>query len=171
MGGADTEIDDVDHRRAARDGVVPAASRIAKTSRRLRLRSEASARFEKGTDPEVIDLAHRRFAELLAGVRGPARGRHGRRAGRAARPSARCACARARLNRLLGTDLDAPTHRRAARADRVRGRPVVGEDTDVTIPSWRYDSSTEIDVVEEVARLHGYCRSAAPCRRRRTPAA
>ncbi len=38
---------------------------IVKSSRRHKLRSEASARFEKGTDPEVIDLAMRRFATLL----------------------------------------------------------------------------------------------------------
>src|SRR5690606_36967024 len=38
---------------------------IARTSRRLGLRTEASARFEKGTDPEVLELAALRFAELL----------------------------------------------------------------------------------------------------------
>src|SRR3546814_10751917 len=38
---------------------------IVKSSRRHKLRSEASARFEKGADPEIVDLAMRRFAELL----------------------------------------------------------------------------------------------------------
>src|SRR5690606_34819722 len=65
MGGADTEIDG-----STTDVLLEMAwflpIAIARTSRRLRLRSEASARFEKGTDPEVIDLAHRRFAELVA---------------------------------------------------------------------------------------------------------
>src|SRR4030095_15234972 len=31
-------------------------------------------------------------------------------------------------------------------------------DVEVAVPSWRYDSSTEIDVVEEVARHYGYSR-------------
>src|SRR3546814_14141813 len=31
-----------------------------------------------------------------------------------------------------------------------------GDELEVQIPSWRYDSATEIDVIEEVARHHGY---------------
>ena len=153
MGGADTEID-----ASTTDVLLEMAwflpISVAKTSRRLRLRSEASARFEKGTDPEIIDLAHRRFAELLADsgarleagtvdVRGqlpdrtPVRVRTGR------------------LNRLLGTDLEA-TEIAELLEPIGFATTVVGEDTDVTIPSWRYDSTVEIDVVEEVARTYGY---------------
>ncbi len=154
MGGADTEID-----ASTTDVLLEMAwflpIGIAKTSRRLRLRSEASARFEKGTDPEVIDLAHRRFAELVGVLRCPARGRHRRRAGRAARAPAGPGAHRpgqppARHGARRGRD------REAAGADRLRGRRCGGDDTDVTIPSWRYDSSSEIDVVEEVARHYGY---------------
>jgi phenylalanyl-tRNA synthetase beta chain len=156
MGGADTEIGP-----STTDVLVEMAwflpIGVAKTSRRLRLRSDASARFEKGTDPEAIDLAHRRLAELLApagawieagtvDVRGDLPDREPVRV------------RTARVNRLLSTDLD---------RDRVAGllAPIgfgstpAGDgdgDLDVTIPSWRYDSSTEIDVIEEVARLYGY---------------
>ena len=38
---------------------------IARTSKRLHLRSEASARFERGCDPEGIDRAARRVIELI----------------------------------------------------------------------------------------------------------
>jgi phenylalanyl-tRNA synthetase beta chain len=153
MGGADTEID-----ASTTDAVVEMAwflpISIAKTSRRLRLRSEASARFEKGTDPEIIDVAHRRFAELLAAS--GARLEAGTVDARGELPDRSPVRVRTgRLNRLLGTDLDAA---------RIAGllvpigfeATVVGDDADVAIPSWRYDSSTEIDVVEEVARTYGY---------------
>ena len=64
MGGATSEIDD-----ATTDVLLEMAwfhpIGIVKSSRRHKLRSEASARFEKGTDPEVVDLAMRRFAALL----------------------------------------------------------------------------------------------------------
>src|SRR5690606_32101474 len=41
---------------------------IARSSRRLGLRSEASMRFERGADPAMADLAARRFAELAIRV-------------------------------------------------------------------------------------------------------
>jgi phenylalanyl-tRNA synthetase beta chain len=153
MGGADTEIDD-----ATTDVLVEMAwflpIAVAKTSRRLRLRSEASARFEKGTDPEVIDLAHRRFAELLAG--GGARLEAGTVDVRGDLPDRRPVRVRTeRVNRLLGTDLDAPRIADLLAPIGFEAR-VEGDDTEVTIPTWRYDSSSEIDVVEEVARLYGY---------------
>jgi phenylalanyl-tRNA synthetase beta chain len=152
MGGADTEIDG-----STTDVLLEMAwfrpIAIAKTSRRLRLRSEASARFEKGTDPEVIDLAHRRFAELLGGG---ARLEKGTVDVRGELPDRRPVRVRTeRLNRLLGTDFDAS--RVAELIEPIGfGATVVGDDTDVTIPSWRYDSTEEIDVVEEVARMYGY---------------
>jgi phenylalanyl-tRNA synthetase beta chain len=60
-----------------------------------------------------------------------------------------------RLNRLLGTDLAGPDI--AGLLEPIGfAATVTGEDTEVAIPSWRYDSSTEIDVVEEVARHYGY---------------
>lgn len=153
MGGSDTEIDG-----STTDVLLEMAwflpIGIAKTSRRLRLRSEASARFEKGTDPEVIDLAHRRFAELVAAS--GARLEQGSADVRGELPERRPVRVRtARLNRLLGTDLT-PADVVSVLAPIGFEAAVDGDDTFVTVPSWRYDSSTEIDVVEEVARHHGY---------------
>ncbi|HEY2999437.1 MAG TPA: phenylalanine--tRNA ligase subunit beta [Acidimicrobiales bacterium] len=161
MGGADTEID------AGTSDVLlemawflPIA--IAKTSRRLRLRSEASARFEKGTDPEVIDLAHRRFAELVAGS--GSRLEAGTVDVRGDLPDRRPVTVRTgRLNRLLGTDLTggevAALLEPIGFASTVEGDPAATDGrVAVTVPPWRYDSATEIDVVEEVARHHGYTK-------------
>ena len=162
MGGADTEIDG-----STTDVLLEMAwflpIAIAKTSRRLRLRSEASARFEKGTDPEVIELAHARFAELLA--RSGARLEAGMVDVRGELPAREPIRVRTeRLNRLLGTELTAgqitelltPIGFASDPAGGAAGYPT--DDVEVTVPPWRYDSSTEIDVVEEVARLYGYSR-------------
>lgn len=156
MGGADTEIDD-----ATNDVLLEMAwfqpLAIARTSRRLKLRSEASARFEKGCDPEMIELAHARFAELLAASGG--RAESGQVDRRGELPSRRPVGVRVqRVNDLLGS--------RLTQQDMSDLLTPIGYETvastdellEVTIPSWRYDSATEIDVVEEVARLYGYTR-------------
>lgn len=155
MGGADTEIDD-----SSTDVLLEMAwflpLAIAKTSRRLKLRSEASARFDKGADPGVVDLAFLRYAELLApsGARPEtgavkAVGELPDRSPIRVRP--------ARVNQVLGSDI--PTDDMVALLAPIGfASTPAGDDLDVEIPSWRYDSSTEIDVVEEIGRLYGYSR-------------
>ena len=128
---------------------------VARTSKRLNLRSEASARFERGTDPEIAELAARRFAELLAptGVRlstdvVDARG--------ALPGPARVAVRTARVNAILGTGL---TDTQIRNLLTPIGFGVEAVDVDVqqvTVPSFRPDTTTEIDVIEEVARHFGY---------------
>jgi phenylalanyl-tRNA synthetase beta chain len=129
---------------------------IARTSKRLGLRTEASVRFERGVDPDGIDRSVGRYCELVAEVAGaPAAGDTVDVRGRVPEPS-RVVVRTDRLNALLGTSLS---------TDEVRGylepigfecSPADDGDLQVSIPSWRPDSQREIDVVEEVARHHGY---------------
>ena len=168
MGGATTEIDD-----ATTDVLLEMAwfhpIGIVKSSRRHELRSEASARFEKGTDPEVIDLAMRRFAELLAPT--GARLTDGRVAvdGDLPGPARRSGCAPPGW-RPCSAPTSAP-HRIAEVLEPIGfAATPVGDDLDVAIPSWRYDSATEIDVIEEIARHHGYTALGRTVPSRRTPA-
>ncbi|MCY4630179.1 MAG: phenylalanine--tRNA ligase subunit beta [bacterium] len=141
---------------------------IARTSRRLGLRSEASARFEAGVDPEIAPWALERFAELaapggvtLAPELVQAQGQL------PPRPTVRVRTGR--VNAILGTGLT-PAEMRACLepigfgVSAAAGEPspefrsYPGEVWDVTVPSWRPDSSTEIDVIEEVGRLWSYSR-------------
>jgi phenylalanyl-tRNA synthetase beta chain len=156
MGGADTEIDE-----GTSDVLLEMAwflpIAIAKSSRRLKLRSEASARFEKGTDPEIIELAHRRFAELVAGS--GARLEEGIVDVRGELPDRRPVVVRTgRLNRILGTDLTAGEMKALLDPIGFATDETGDGDVSVTVPSWRYDSATEIDVIEEAARHYGYIR-------------
>ena len=150
MGGATSEID-----ATTTDVLLEMAwfhpIEIVKSSRRHKLRSEASARFEKGADPEVIDLAMRRFAALLGA---PLEDGVAQATGSLPeRPPVRLRTAR--VARLLGTDLGPARIAEVLDPIGFTTTPV-GDDHDVQIPSWRYDSATEIDVIEEVARHHGY---------------
>jgi phenylalanyl-tRNA synthetase beta chain len=133
---------------------------IARTSKRLGLRTEASQRFERGVDPEGIDRAALRFIELVASRApgGPevARGALDVR-GEVARP-ARMKVRVGRVNSLLGSSFGA--------ADLARylepmgfGCKKAGDDLlEVEVPTFRPDVSREADVAEEVARQAGYSR-------------
>jgi phenylalanyl-tRNA synthetase beta chain len=152
MGGGNSEIDE-----GTTDVLLEMAwfhpIGIVRSSRRHKLRSEASARFEKGTDPEVIDLAMRRFAALLGGgaTLGPAARADGELP--PLRPVVRVRTAR--VARLLGQELPVARVRELLDPIGFTTTPA-GDDVDVVVPTWRYDSATEIDVVEEIARHHGY---------------
>ncbi len=154
MGGGNSEIDG-----ATTDVLLEMAwfhpIGIVKSSRRLKLASEASARFVKGTDPEVIDLAMRRFAQLLAPS--GARLEDGRAVADGQLPPLR-PVVRVRTQRVAGVLGEELSQARIGQLLDPIGFTTTpaGDDVDVVIPPWRYDSAVEIDVVEEVARHHGY---------------
>jgi phenylalanyl-tRNA synthetase beta chain len=154
MGGASSEVDD-----STTEVLLEAAHfdpmTIAWTSKRLALRSEASARFEKGVDPLGIERAVARFVELLRD--GGASAASTRVDASVERPQPEPVRVRtARVNDILGTELTDGQIKSYLDPIGFRAEPTGDGSFDVTIPSWRPDSATEIDVIEEVARLHGY---------------
>ena len=158
MGGASTEIAaDTTDVLLEMAWFQPMA--VAKTARRIGARSEASARFEKGCDPEVIDLAAARFIELLGEMSPGAAAAAGTIDERGVLPERVPVRLRtARVNSILGTAL---IPEEVAGYLTPIGFGVVGVgggDHDVLIPSFRPDCEVEIDLVEEVARHHGYAR-------------
>ena len=156
MGGAESEVGD-DTTEVILEAAYFDPVTIARTSRRLGLRSEASARFERGMDPEALPFAAARCAHVIASTAG-------------ARPSSQVvdeypvAIARERVtlrpertSRLLGFELEAPMQAKLLRSIQL----VVDERDgllDVEVPRFRPDIQREVDLIEEVARLAGYER-------------
>ncbi|MGH9074891.1 MAG: phenylalanine--tRNA ligase subunit beta, partial [Acidimicrobiales bacterium] len=156
MGGASSEIGP-GTTRVLLEAAYFTPMAVARTSRRLGLRTEASARFERGCDPEGIERAVARFCQLAGGPDGSwARAWPGALAAGHSPARPRIRLRTARVNAILGTDLS---------DDQVRGylapigftaAPVEPGVAEVEVPSWRPDSEREIDLIEEVARHHGY---------------
>ena len=143
---------------------------IRRTSTQLRLRSEASLRFEKGIGPDLAPYAQARALHLLEQVAG----------GRPAAglvdvfptplPSPRITLAAARIEQVLGIAIDPAEVRRILTA---LGFEVTGDDAayEVTPPYWRPDVALPDDVVEELIRVHGYERLPTTVLRGALPAA
>lgn len=127
-------------------------------ARRLGLSSDAAHRFERGVDPELPRLALERATALLLSIAGGTAGPvcvAERAQDLPARAPVRLR--RARLARVLGAEVaDAEVTRMLT----ALGMVVAATDDGwrVTPPSRRFDIEREEDLIEEVARIHGYAR-------------
>lgn len=168
MGGAGTDIGP-DTTTVLLEAAYFTPMAIARTGARLGLATEARFRFERGADPEVAARAVERFAALLAATTATGHANvsgdeSGLRRGRTtdvvseedvARPPT-VLLRTERVNALLGTRLtDDDVERLLRPIGFSAGRADEGVHS-VRVPSWRPDVEREVDVVEEVARLHGY---------------
>lgn len=157
MGGLDSEVVESTTAIALEVAWFPADTVLVAAARHG-LRSEASARFERGADPHGLELAAWRFIEILR-LTCPDLEIHGGPQvvanGSCPPPSSVVNVRTQRVERILGVSLDA-----SQIAELIE--PIgfacqgTGDIVAVSIPSWRPDSTTEIDVIEEIARHYGY---------------
>jgi phenylalanyl-tRNA synthetase beta chain len=161
MGGQDSEIGFASHNILLESAWFDAIS-VRRTSKTLGLRTEASTRFERGSDPEMAELASRRCTELIQQLAGgeilagvvdiyPARPAPGN-----------LLLARRELWRVMGADVpDADIETILSslgfaprRADKM-GANSPEAVWQCAQPSWRPDVTREIDLIEEVVRHYG----------------
>jgi len=128
---------------------------ILRSSRLLGLRSEASARFEKQLHPELTMRAQRIASRLLVELCG-AKLVPGTIDVAAEIPAPRRLTLRAaRVAGLLGMEISQDEQRTYLQRLGFEAEPV-GEDLEVLVPPDRhYDVTREVDLIEEVARVHG----------------
>lgn len=157
MGGYDTRVTD-----ATRNVFLEAAhwipSAIIGRSRKLGLHTDAGHRFERGVDPELprvaVEYATRLILDVAGGTPGPVT--------EAVLPQHLAAptpiqLRRARVQRVLGIAID---DAEIARILAALGMQVsaAAEGWQVLPPSRRFDIAIEEDLIEELARIHGYDR-------------
>ncbi len=130
--------------------------RTVRASRRaLNISTDASYRFERGSDRDVCGLAADRAAAIILDVAG---GRAGVLVDEYPAPWAErtVTLRRTTVRRLLGEDIS--TDRIAGLLARLEFRASASDAASVTVevPSFRWDVAEEADLVEEVARMYGY---------------
>ena len=163
MGGYDSEITET-----TCDVLLESAyfnpSSVRATAKALGISTEASYRFERGADPGAVLAALDRAAQLIAELAGgtvcegvvdvypgspPVTGKGGQQ------PLTEVQLRPERVNFVLGTTLEP--------SEMVQILNRLGFDVDatgevyhVTVPTFRVDVTREIDLIEEIARVHGY---------------
>lgn len=155
MGGAESEVSEKTDTVLLESAYFDPIS-VRRTSKRLGLRTEASHRFERDMDPEVLITALDRVGALL-------------------QQWGRCSVARGVLDVYPRKIERRTAELRAARIERILGIPIPAERVErilqrlefsveregadrwrVTIPSFRREVEREIDVIEEIGRIYGY---------------
>jgi phenylalanyl-tRNA synthetase beta chain len=159
MGGYDTMITE-----KTRNILIESAwwdpATIRKATKRHTLHTDASHRFERGADFESTIVSTDRVAELILASGG------GKLTGDI-------------IDVVVGTRDQAPIVLNISEVHRILGKALSveeilriltrlgfeftaerhdGDEFTVTVPSWRLDVEREIDIIEEIARLHGYDR-------------
>ena len=158
MGGEQSEVSD-----ATTTVLLEAASfdsrSVRRTARALKLPSEASARFQRGVDPNLAFSAARRFVALLRELAPNARVRELADVYPRPRERRELLFPYGEVRRLLGMEIPLATG--VDILARLDFEPRVVEDgaapvVAVSVPTYRADVSLAADLVEEVARVNGY---------------
>jgi phenylalanyl-tRNA synthetase beta chain len=157
MGGRESEVGEGTTTVFLESAYFKPAS-IRRTARALGMQTEASMRFQRGADPEMALYAINRAAMLMQelarahvarGVLDEYPGRH---------LPKEVTLRHKRSDLLLGTKVPAQRQREILENLGFTVKESTEESCRVAVPSWRHDIDQEADLIEEVARLHGYDR-------------
>ncbi len=135
---------------------APAA--IIGRSRKLGLHTDAAHRFERGVDPELPRSAIERATKLILDIAGGQPGPVVEAVNAADLPKpASIHLRRERIARVLGIVIDDAEIERILSALGLKV-DAVADGWQVTAPPRRFDIAIEEDLIEEIARIHGYDR-------------
>lgn len=165
MGGASSEVTETTSRIVIEAAEFVPLS-VRRTARRLKLHSPSSFRFERRVDPAGIDWASRRACQLISEIAGGTVLTGAIDTADSVPTRSPIILRLAQIERVLGIKVDAATIVKilvGLGCQAKSGEPAKSGESDergealkCVPPTWRHDLTREVDLIEEVARIHGY---------------
>ena len=155
MGGATSEVTE-----ATVNVVLEAAwfepVSVRRTAKRHGLHTEASKRFERGADPGITARAVDRCAQLLTEMGAGDVGKGAVEVAVKGEPAREINVRLQKVQRLLGIELEAEDVVKLLEPLEIRCSARNESSLRFSPPTFRPDLAIEVDIIEEIARRHGY---------------
>src|SRR6266700_4194163 len=170
MGGEETGVTD-----STKNTLLEAAyflpASIRKTARELNLPSDASYRFERGVDPEMVLRASHRATELIQEIAGGTPAKEVEAAGKLPANPADGSLSYEKCDRVVGIAIKPTTVDEILEGsglEKIRGERKNGS-SKWDIPSYRRDLQRDVDLIEEIVRVYGVDKISGTDRTRFSP--
>jgi phenylalanyl-tRNA synthetase beta chain len=154
MGGEETGVTD-----STKNILLEAAyflpASIRRTARDLNLQSDASYRFERGVDPDMILRASQRAAELMREIAGGTPAKEIQVAGGVPADPVDVSLSYEKCLRVIGVAIDPKTIDEILTRFGLRKTAGTSQSATWKIPSYRRDLQRDVDLIEEVLRAYG----------------
>lgn len=155
MGGKGTEVTETTKNIFLESAFFEPRS-VRRSSRSLGIKSDSSFRFERRVDPECVDWASRRAAKMIQEIAGGQIQEGVIDLNYMPQKKTTVTLRTAKLNSLLGIFLEKSEQREILERLCFTVISEKEESLEVSVPSFRGDVYREIDLIEEIARIHGY---------------
>jgi phenylalanyl-tRNA synthetase beta chain len=154
MGGEETAVTD-----STKNILLEAAyflpASIRRTARNLSLSSDASYRFERGVDPEMILRASHRATELIREIAGGTPANEIHVAGKHPTNPANVSLSYEKCDRVIGVAINPKTVDEILTHFGLKKTKSTSKGGTWKIPSYRRDLQRDVDLIEEVVRAYG----------------
>jgi phenylalanyl-tRNA synthetase beta chain len=154
MGGADSEIKE-DTTTILLEAAAFETASIRQTAKKLGLITDASYRFQRGVNTDSVEWASRRAAALICELTGATLCSGVVDAYPGPREPVKIPFSYTRIEGRIGADISADKMRGIFQKLEIGLEEDNGETALAVVPSFRLDLEREVDLVEEIARIHG----------------
>ena len=155
MGGKETEVSGTTTNILLESAFFDPRS-VRRASRKLSLMSDSSYRFERRVDPECVDWASRRATKMILEIAGGQAVEGVIDQNHLEDNKVSVSLKMSRLNGLLGLQIEKDTAKVILENLQFKINSETEDGFSVDVPSFRGDVYREVDLIEEVARIHGY---------------